>query len=169
VTCRRSKLASAVSELQSLSVTATPSLTVVGGGADESVEVCAGTESSPTAGGIVVATVEAVVRGGGTVGAVAGVDVGVDRIVVGSVTTVSSADVAAVDVAPEDVRPSLHAPTATASSARSATGMRAITRPIMSLGADTPAAMRENEARLVIASLAIHSGCDSTSTGQESP
>jgi hypothetical protein len=57
------------------------SVLVVGGGADEAVEVCAGTEVASTADVVDVVFVVTVVRGGETAAAVAGVDVDVDRIV----------------------------------------------------------------------------------------
>jgi hypothetical protein len=175
VTCSRSKPGSALSELQSISATSPP-LLVVGGG--ESVEVGAGNELVTLDGDVEV--VVTVVSGGDTTGAVAWVDVDVDlgvdvdTIVASSVTTVSVPAVedrvdVDVDVESDESPPPRHDVIAGTSSATSTTLLRTITRSIMSLRADELAAMRENDSRFEIARSIIHTGCDSTSKGQESP
>ena len=133
----------------------TNALLVVGDGANESGEVRAGTVPSTAGGGGVVvvvggASVVTVVRGG-TVEGVTGLDVDVDRVVGGLVTTVSigvpdDADVGA------DVSPSaLHPATPAASSATSTTLDRQIIRSIMSSWAIMLPAKRENDPRLAFA------------------
>jgi hypothetical protein len=145
-----------------------PALLIVGGGSDESVEVCAGAGEPSTGdvvgvGGVFVVSV---VRGGETAGAVAvvcvDVDVDVDRIVGGLVTTVSTGVPDDADVGADESPPSLHPATPAASSATSTTLDRELIRSIMSPWVTKAPAMRDNALRLAIANFTIHT--DSCST-----
>jgi hypothetical protein len=142
--------------------TRAPALLVVGG--DESAEAAvegvvegAGTETVTPG---VVELVATVVRGGDTMGAVAGVDVDLDGdvvwIVSEPVTTVSDAAVddpveAAVEAESDVSSPPLHDAIVDTSSATTTAVLRGVTRSIMSVGRDKPTAMRENERSLAIA------------------